>query len=113
MHISVAVVLSSLPPARPLSRSCPVIEYVLMKRIFPRPQSTLFLREGRAFWSPSISELGIYGVYVGAGGDSTNPVLNEYAGYLLRTKVEGVDEGGVASGFSVLNSVFLTESSVK
>ncbi|CAM9921021.1 unnamed protein product, partial [Choristocarpus tenellus] len=31
-------------------------------------------------------------------------LLNEYAGYLIRTKLEGVDEGGVASGYAVLSS---------
>jgi hypothetical protein len=34
-------------------------------------------------------------------------LVNSYGGYLLRTKPEGVDEGGVASGYSVLNSVIL------
>ena len=32
---------------------------------------------------------------------------DKYAGFLLRTKLEGVDEGGVATGFSCLNSVIL------
>jgi glutathione synthase len=32
---------------------------------------------------------------------------NEYAGFLLRTKFEHVDEGGVASGFATLSSPFL------
>ena len=59
-------------------------------------------------WSSSISELGIYGVYLGASSTSP-PLLNEYAGYLLRTKAEGVDEGGVATGYSVLNSIILTD----
>jgi glutathione synthase len=30
--------------------------------------------------------------------------MNEHAGQLLRTKLEGVDEGGVATGFAVLSS---------
>lgn len=34
--------------------------------------------------------------------------MSEYAGYLLRTKAEGVDEGGVATGYSVLNTIVLT-----
>jgi len=54
---------------------------------------------------PSISELGIYGVFLGDG--ASLPLLNNCAGYLLRTKQDGVDEGGVATGFSVLNSIIL------
>ena len=32
---------------------------------------------------------------------------NKQQGYLLRTKKLGVDEGGVATGYSVLDSPFL------
>lgn len=58
---------------------------------------------------PSISELGVYGTYLGDGTDQ-GVILNEYAGYLLRTKADGVDEGGVATGYSVLNSIALIDS---
>ena len=89
-----------------------------MARIFPKTQRTAFLRRGRLSILPSISELGVYGVFLGAGKGidqgagqgpprSQPPLLNEYAGYLLRTKPYGVDEGGVASGFSVLNTPLL------
>ncbi len=80
--------------------------YVLMQRIFPRQAQTLFYRQGKGLLSPSISELGIYGAYLGT---PSSVVLNEYSGYLLRTKAEGVDEGGVATGYSVLNSVALLD----
>jgi len=78
--------------------------YVLMQRIFPQNNTTLFLRKGEVVIMPSISELGIYGTFI---GDGTNTYKNDYAGYLLRTKQSGVDEGGVATGFSVLNSIML------
>lgn len=94
--------------------------YVLMQRIFPLPQKTAFLRAGALQVLPSISELGVYGTYLaygtaksGTSGTSASNnnqgevLVNTYAGYLLRTKPEGVDEGGVASGYSVLNSVIL------
>ena len=42
---------------------------------------------------------------------ATGVLVNAYGGYLLRTKPEGVDEGGVASGYSVLNSVILDHAS--
>jgi len=83
--------------------------YVLMQRIFPSPQNTAFLRNSKLEVLPSISELGIFGTFVGYGtsslSQSVSPILNSYGGYLLRTKPLGVDEGGVATGYSVLNSI--------
>lgn len=84
-----------------------------MQRIFPLPQKTAFLRAGALQILPSISELGVYGTYLSYGArpeEETNEekvLCNAYGGYLLRTKPEGVDEGGVASGYSVLSSVIL------
>ena len=89
----------------------PVTGYVLMQRIFPKPQTTAFLRKGELLILPSISELGVYGVFLGDG--SSKPLLNSCAGYLLRTKPDGVDEGGVAAGFSVLSSVILVDKDVE
>ena len=98
------------------------IGYVLMERIFPSLQNTAFLRNGEIEIHPSISELGIYGTFIGSGlglgfdsrrgfqKKGEGVLLNEYAGYLLRTKPDGVDEGGVATGYSVLNSIVLTDT---
>ena len=52
----------------------------------------------------TISELGMFGVIL---ADKDRVVLNKHAGYLLRTKLEGTDEGGVATGFAVLNAPWL------
>ena len=82
--------------------------YVLMQRIFPRPQQSVCLRKGQVSTLTTISELGVYGVFVGDGSGENPPMLNQAAGYLLRTKPLGVDEGGVATGYSVLNSIILT-----
>ena len=90
------------------NQGSPVLSsYVLMQRIFPKAQKAAFLRSGQVQVLDSISELGVYGTFLGDGG--AEPVLNECAGYLLRTKPVGVDEGGVATGFSVLNSVVLLD----
>ena len=63
------------------------------------------MKQGKIEVHPSISEYGVYGVFL---GDNKNaPMMNEYAGYLVRTKPTGVDEGGVATGFSVLSSMVL------
>ena len=81
-------------------------EYILMERLFPPEQTAVLLRNGRIEGSgPSISELGCFGTVV---ADGTGGVVhNEYAGFLLRTKFSGVDEGGVASGFATLSSPYL------
>ena len=79
--------------------------YVLMQRIFPKLAPTVFFRNGNVSINPSISELGIYGIYV---GDGEAPMINDHAGYLLRTKRADIDEGGVATGYSVINSIICT-----
>ena len=80
--------------------------YVLMERIFPMVQKSLLLRQGKVDLHPSVSEYGVYGVFLGDNSDS--PLMNECAGYLVRTKPVGVDEGGVATGYSVLSSLVLS-----
>ena len=37
-------------------------------------------------------------------GEGGQVLRNKPAGHLVRTKLEGVDEGGVAAGFAVLSS---------
>ncbi len=87
------------------NRTNPVLNgWVLMQRIFPQNNITYFMKKGEVSVYPSISELGIYGTFV---GDGTTVMRNDCAGYLLRTKQAGVDEGGVATGYSVLNSLIL------
>lgn len=80
--------------------------YIMMQRILPRPQETIVTRTGSAFLTPSLSEFGFYSVFI---GDGEKAHLNEHAGHLVRTKAEGVDEGGVASGYAVVNSPFLVQ----
>ncbi len=81
-------------------------EFILMERLFPPQQRAVLLRNGRVEGvGMTISELGIFGAIVSSGdGDVLH---NEYAGFLLRTKFNGVDEGGVASGFATLSSPYL------
>ena len=82
-------------------------EYILMERLFPPAQKAILLRGGRVEGSgDSISELGCFGTIL-VTNDGEEVLHNEYAGFLLRTKFSGVDEGGVASGFATLSSPFL------
>jgi len=81
-------------------------QYILMKRICPRGTPTVFFKDGVTDESLGVSELGIFGTFVG----SANKIhLNECSGYLLRTKKEGVEDGGVASGVAVLDSLAFTD----
>jgi glutathione synthase len=51
-----------------------------------------------------VSELGVFGwALFGEGGE----VREGLDGWLVRTKADNVDKGGVAIGFSVLDSVLL------
>ncbi|RZC81275.1 hypothetical protein C5167_043839 [Papaver somniferum] len=79
--------------------------YILMQRIFPTSSQTFLIRDGICHQDQAISELGIYGAYLRSKG---KVILNEQSGYLMRTKVSSSDEGGVAAGFAVLDSVYLT-----
>lgn len=78
--------------------------YILMQRIFPPVHNTYFMRGGKMIAQGAVSELGIFSTYV---RNKDNVILNEQAGYLLRTKASDTNEGGVAAGFAVLDSVYL------
>lgn len=80
--------------------------YILMDMIVsPKDQRNTLIRWGKASKDVDvISELGVYGVWVTLDG---SVLLNEASGHLLRTKSREDNEGGVASGFSVIDSPLL------
>lgn len=75
-----------------------------MERIVPPVQNATLIRFGEVHEVSAVCELGIYGVYLGNETDCESSILNTYAGHLLRVKSIGVDEGGVATGYSVLSA---------
>ncbi|KAH9287617.1 hypothetical protein KI387_031734, partial [Taxus chinensis] len=79
--------------------------YILMQRIFPPIQTSYLVRDGSCQQSNTVSELGIFGAYL---RNKDNVLINDQTGYLVRTKVSSSDEGGVAAGFAVLDSLYLT-----
>ncbi|KAK9161367.1 hypothetical protein Syun_007708 [Stephania yunnanensis] len=79
--------------------------YILMQRIFPAVSRSIMVRNGVVHQDNAISELGIYGAYL---RNKEKVILNDHCGYLMRTKVSSSNEGGVAAGFAVLDSVYLT-----
>lgn len=91
-------------------------QYILMELIQPPAQAkNIALRsDGQVIPGSVISELGIFGTCLwrrttGEGGARTEFLQNEEGGYLLRTKARDSDEGGVAAGFSSLDSLILYE----
>jgi len=81
-------------------------KYILMKRIEPKSFKSYLVREGTVTEGDVICELGIFGAYI---GDEKETYLNENAGYLLRTKLANVEDGGVAAGVAFLDSVALVD----
>jgi glutathione synthase len=76
--------------------------YILMELITPPPVTNLILRNGRLEEGGVICELGIYGTCL---WDKDGKILhNEEAGYLLRTKGNKSEEGGVAAGYGCMDS---------
>lgn len=80
--------------------------YILMERIFPWPQKNHLLKVGKdPRLRDVISELGIFGVYLGSKEEE---ILDLEAGHLLRTKPKEDDEGGFLTGFATVDNLFLT-----
>ena len=80
--------------------------YILMKLITPPPVSNSILRNGTVEKGGVICELGMYGTCL--WDQASKQILhNEDGGYLLRTKGDQSEEGGVAAGFGCMDSVSL------
>lgn len=80
--------------------------YILMELITPPPVSNIILRNGKLEQGGVICELGIYGTCL--WNQSTGEIQhNEEAGYLLRTKGDKSEEGGVAAGYGCMDSCSL------
>lgn len=89
-------------------------QYILMELIQPPKdaKNTVLRSDGKVVSGHVISELGIFGTAVwrhkvGEGREKLQMLQNEEGGYLLRTKARDSDEGGVAAGFSSLDSLVL------
>lgn len=78
--------------------------YILMQRIQPPVHRSIMVRLGAAVEADTLSELGVYSTYVRRGD---RVLLSAEAGTLVRTKAATSDEGGVASGYAVLDSPLL------
>ncbi|MDI1491631.1 MAG: Glutathione synthetase [Ramalina farinacea] len=87
--------------------------HILMELIEPPALSNSILRNGEVQSGGVIGELGIYGTCLWRATDEgrigSRTLLNEEAGYLLRTKGRESEEGGVAAGFGAVDSVCLVD----
>ncbi|KAK1751654.1 hypothetical protein QBC47DRAFT_390655 [Echria macrotheca] len=82
--------------------------YILMELITPPPVANIILRNGKLEQGGVICELGIYGACVWDQADKDRKLIyNEESGYLLRTKGDQSEEGGVAAGYGCMDSVLL------
>lgn len=80
--------------------------FILMEIITPPPVQNMILRHGAVEKGGVICELGSYGTCLW-DMKSGEVLSNENAGYLLRTKGDKSEEGGVAAGFGSMDSVML------
>ena len=82
-------------------------EYILMERIHFAVTSGSLLRFGEVVHLKDnmCCELGTFGTILSDG--SPAPALNEYAGYVVRSKPADVDDGGVMAGVAALDCVEL------
>jgi glutathione synthetase len=87
--------------------------YILMEMIEPPPLTNAILRNGELQRGGVICELGVYGVCLwkdGSGDEHKGEILENWgAGYLLRTKGDQSEEGGVAAGFGAVDSCCLVD----
>ncbi|KAF1933552.1 glutathione synthetase large chain [Didymella exigua CBS 183.55] len=85
--------------------------YILMEMIEPPPLKNVIIRNGVVERGGVICELGVYGVCLWRGGSrqgEKGEILENFeAGYLLRTKGDQSEEGGVAAGFGAVDSCCL------
>ena len=84
--------------------------YILMELIEPPELCNVILRNGEIEATPVIGELGMYGTCLWQHGTPSQQImLNENAGYLLRTKARNSEVGGVAGGFGSIDSCCLVD----
>lgn len=76
--------------------------YILMERLFPPIYSGWGMGNGEIWQGNVVSEIGQYGALV-AYGDRI--LTNQAIGYLVRTKLSDMNEGGISAGYGHINSL--------
>lgn len=86
--------------------------WTLMQRLYPagREKDTLLVRDGRARTAQRlVSEIGLFTAHLGGAALDTGDQRSGHIGHLVRSKPPQVTEGGVHSGFGVLDSLFIEQ----
>lgn len=82
--------------------------YILQQKIWPVVTKNYMKRPFQApILENIVSELGIYGSFIGADEDGGKVLWNRVEGYLCRSKAHFVNQGGVSDGGGVVDSVML------
>eukprot|EP00466_Bigelowiella_natans_P000664 jgi/Bigna1/66575/fgenesh1_pg.1_\ len=76
--------------------------YILMSCIEQEPFTAALLRNGQVIVGECLKEIGIYASFLGGTGDQEP--YQKTVGHLMRTKLVGTNEGGVATGYAVIDS---------
>jgi glutathione synthase len=83
-----------------------LLGYTLMKRIHPVEMQSLFMRNTASRDVTSVSEYGFFSIFLGT---ATQEIVNTYGGHIVRTKAATDEDGGVAAGVAVLDTLVLNE----
>lgn len=81
--------------------------YILMELIEPPRLTNRILRKGEVSSGRVVNELGVFGTVLW-DTDTGHSLQNQQAGWLLRTKFQDSNEGGVSAGFGALDSVLMS-----
>jgi glutathione synthase len=81
--------------------------YILMERLYPPVFQGWGMRNGEIWQGQVVSEIGQFGVLI-ARGDRI--LTNRSTGYLVRTKLHDMNEGGISAGYGYLNSLVKTDT---
>ncbi|BES91671.1 Glutathione [Nesidiocoris tenuis] len=81
--------------------------YILMGLISPTPTKNYALSRSNGPTPPLVSVVSEFGVYGVILGSPSNILANYQAGHMLRSKLDGSNEGGVAVGSGFLDSPYL------
>lgn len=100
-------ILKLLPPDNDLTQLHHELQSsIIMERINPPQHEGLVLRENKLSSVKCVSEFSVFGAII---SDDKSILLNKSFGFLVRTKAENVNEGGVATGFSAIDLPYLTD----
>ena len=91
-----------------LEKTEELMNYSLMKKIYPQEFEGTFLRNNKVYQGKCVSEIGIFGTLLvkTSQDDSREVLINKGNGFLMRTKGSNTNEGGVYGGFAFIDFIY-------